>query len=235
MVKYLLFDLDGTLLPLDTDHFIASYIRSISGFFSHLIDPRRFGKQLIESCYAMINNLDPTLTNEQKFMADFFVKLELAPTEMMPLFDTYYRERYQEVRETVSPSPLARQIVETALGKGMRVVLATNPIFPRVAIKQRMQWAGIADLPWELITTYEDAHFCKPHPQYYSEILQRLNAQPHECIHIGNDADEDMAAQAAGIPVVMVEDCLINRQNKTLSDCYFKGDLATVAEWLASK
>lgn len=232
MTKYLLFDLDGTLLPLDTDSFIATYVNSITRYFSHLLEPRFFAKQLLASSYGMINNLDPGLTNEEKFMADFFSKIGREHAELMPLFQDYYERHYHEVRTTVRPNPLARQIVEGAVTKGKRIVLATNPIFPREAIEQRMQWAGIADLPWELVTSYEDAHFCKPNKGYYAEILERLGARPEECVHIGNDMNEDLAASEIGIRVAIVDDCLINPHNKSLANCYFSGSLTALAQLL---
>lgn len=235
MTKYLLFDLDGTLLPLDTDKFVPTYMNSITRYFGRLLEPRSFAQQLMASSYVMINNLDPELTNEQKFMADFFAKIGRNQDELLPLFQDYYERHYQEVQQIVRPSPLARQLVEAALNRGIRIVLATNPVFPREAIEQRMQWAGIADLPWELVTTYEDTHFCKPNSEYYAEILARLGAQPEECLHIGNDMEEDLAASDIGIRVVMVDDCLIRSEKRSLSECHFSGSLESVAQWLDNK
>lgn len=235
MTKYLLFDLDGTLLPLGTDRFISTYVKSITRYFSKLIDPKLFAHQLIDSCYAMIGNLDPNQTNQEKFMADFFQHIGHEPEELMPLFGDYYEHHYHEVRAVTRPTPLARQIVQNALRRGWRVVLATNPIFPREAIAQRMAWAGIADLPWELVTSYEDTHFCKPHIEYYAEILQRLGARAEECVHIGNDMEEDWPASQIGIPVAIVEDCLINPHNKPFAACHFHGSLEELAQWLDRK
>ncbi len=232
MTKYLLFDLDGTLLPVDTENFIPAYVKSITRYFSRLIDPQRFSRQLIASSYAMIGNLDPGLTNQEKFMADFFAHIGHEPEQLMPLFAEYYERHYQEVRVVARPTPLARQIVEGAIKKGWKVVLATNPVFPREAIWQRMQWAGIADLPWQLITSYEDTHFCKPNIEYYAEVLERIGAKPEECVHIGNDMEEDFPASALGIRVAIVDDCLINPKNKSLAACCFHGSLRELAQWL---
>lgn len=232
MTKYLLFDLDGTLLPVDTESFISTYVKSVTRYFSRLIDPQLFSRQLMASSYAMIGNLDPGLTNQEKFMADFFQHIGYEPAELMPLFAEYYERHYHEVRAVTRPTPLARQIVEDALKRGLKVVLATNPVFPREAIAQRMAWAGIADLPWELVTSYEDTHFCKPNIQYYAEVLERIGAKPEECVHIGNDMDEDFPASEIGIRVAIVDDCLINPSNRPLADCHFHGSLRELAQWL---
>lgn len=232
MTKYLLFDLDGTLLPLDTDSFIPTYVNSITRYFSRVIDPKTFSHQLMASCYAMIEDLDPARTNEEKYMADFFAHIDREPAEFIPLFSDYYQRYYHEVRDVVQPDPLARKIVTNAVDKGLQIVLATNPVFPRDAVEQRMQWAGIADLPWKLVTSYENTHFCKPHIEYYAEILEQIGARPEECLHIGNDMNEDMPAAKLGVRVAMVTDCLINPHNKPLAGCSFSGSLAELAQWL---
>jgi FMN phosphatase YigB (HAD superfamily) len=64
MVKALLFDLDGTLLPVDTDEFISSYLELLSSKLEKWMEAREFIKKLMESTYAMINNLDPLRTNK---------------------------------------------------------------------------------------------------------------------------------------------------------------------------
>ncbi len=232
MQRYALFDLDGTLLPMDTDRFLEQYVRSITPHFSHLVDPGLFSRQLMASSYATIGNPDPALTNQEKFMADFFPKIGCRPEELMPLFERFYRQHFCGLSQHTNPSPLARQLVQAALEQGYRIVLATNPIFPQEAVEQRMDWAGVADLPWQLVTSYEQTHFCKPNPSYFAEVLQLLSADPADCLHFGNDMDEDMAARELGVPVVIVEDCLINRHSREFADCLFHGNLQQVLDWL---
>ena len=38
---------------------------------------------------------------------------------------------------------MAQELIDVAKDTGCKVVLATNPIFPHVATKQRIQWAGL--------------------------------------------------------------------------------------------
>lgn len=234
MQRYALFDLDGTLLPMDTDRFLEQYVRLITPHFSHLVDPRLFSRQLMASSYATIENPDPALTNQEKFMADFFPKIGRQPAELMPLFERFYQQHFSELSQYTSPNPLARRLVQTALEQGYRIALATNPIFPKEAVEQRMAWASVADLPWQLVTSYEQTHFCKPNPHYFAEVLQLLSVDPADCLHFGNDMDEDMAARELGIPVVIVEDYLINRHRREFNDCLFHGNLQQVLDWLAT-
>ena len=97
------------------------------------------------------------------------------------------------------------------------MVLATNPLFPRVATHSRIRWAGLEPQNFELVTTYENSRFCKPDLRYYEEILGKLQVQPGECLMVGNDADEDMVAERLGMRVFLLTDCLINRQAQDVS------------------
>ena len=233
--RYMLFDLDGTLLPLNTDRFLEAYVKKISAHFSEVLDPTLFARQLLASSYATIANSTPGVTNKEKYFADFFPKVQREPQELMSLFDEFYNNHFCSLAIESQPSPLARSLVMVALEKGYGIVLATNPIFPKEAVWERMRWANVHDLPWDLVTSYENTCFCKPHPQYFSEILEQIGASAEQCIHIGNDLSEDMAAQQVGIPVVMVTDYLVNRHNKSLDDCLYHGSLSEVLAWAKEK
>lgn len=101
--------------------------------------------------------------------------------------------------------------------KGYRVVLATNPLFPAIATQTRIGWAGLTPEDFELYTTYENSGFCKPNPEYYKEILGKLQLSPEECVMIGNDVSEDMIAKDLGMKVFLITDCLLNKENKDIS------------------
>ena len=115
--------------------------------------------------------------------------------------------------------------------RGVRVALATNPIFPRIATEQRIRWAGLAPEDFVLYTTYENSPFCKPNPDYYREVARTLGVQPEECLMVGNDATEDLAAREAGMDVFLLTDCLINTKNRDISACP-RGDFAALNAYL---
>jgi FMN phosphatase YigB (HAD superfamily) len=114
---------------------------------------------------------------------------------------------------------------------GFQVAIATNPIFPERAIRERLRWLEIEDLPYDLITAYETMHFCKPSPDYYLEVLQLLKVAPEDCLMIGNDVEEDLSAQALGIRTFLVEDCLLNPKNLPIETDY-RGSFADLAAYL---
>lgn len=211
MKKAILFDLDGTLLPMDTEEFIQKYIQCIAEDVKHLVEPQTFVSALWKATQAMIDNRDPELTNEQTFEKVFLSQVQLEKEQIWPAFDRFYKEKFPELHVHTAPSALARQIVKTAIGEGYRVVIATNPVFPRAAIEHRMHWAQIHDLPFDLVTVYEESCFTKPHVQYYQSIADQLGVEPKECIMVGNDVQEDLSAGKIGMNTFLVLDYKIDR------------------------
>ncbi len=234
MPSAILFDLDGTLLPINTDEFVRHYMKALAGFAGHLVPPKQLAEQVMASTYEMIRNTDPARTNAEVFAADFFAKVGRPEEELMPVFDRFYREQFPSLKAVCPGLPgLAREAVTAALDKGYEIVLATNPLFPRMAIEERMRWVGIDDLPWRLITTYEEMHACKPQPAYYREVAEKIGRRPEECLMVGNDVQEDGVAARLGMEVFFVTDNLINRDEKPL-DPARSGTLAEFVERLKS-
>ena len=115
---------------------------------------------------------------------------------------------------------------------GVRIVLATNPIFPAVATESRMKWAGLSPADFELYTTYENSRYCKPNPEYYKEIFAKLGCEGSDCIMVGNDVEEDMVpASALGAKVFLLTDCLINKKERDIT-AYPHGGFAELKEFL---
>lgn len=208
-ITTILFDLDGTLLPMDNDHFTKGYFKRLVPHVAHLLGPDEFVKQLWKSTEMMVRNDDWNLTNEQVFKQDFLTAINLKEEDVWPIVDRFYAGEFGELSHLAQPTPLARQICEAAIAKGYNLVLATNPLFPSEATQHRMKWAGIADLPFELVTTYENSHFCKPNPNYYREIVQKIGTSPETCMMVGNDSYEDLIAGKLGMKTYYVTDCAI--------------------------
>jgi len=226
----LLFDLDGTLLPMDNDHFTKGYFKHLLPHLAHLHAPEQLAAQIWKSTEAMVRSDDPNLTNEQVFKADFLAALQGTESDYWPIFEDFYASAFGELSHLSQPTPLAREIVQTAVDKGYRVVLATNPLFPRSAILHRMRWANIHDLPFELVTDFESMHFCKPNPNYYREILQKIETASESAMMIGNDAFEDLIAGKLGLKTYWVTDCAIESERSLPFD--HKGTLEELLRFI---
>lgn len=227
----ILFDLDGTLLPMEQKPFLDAYFEELSAAFAKFgYEPEELIRAVWTATKAMIEN-DGSATNEERFWDRFARLIGDRAIKDKDRFAEFYRNEFHRVRRAVSPHPLARECVRIVKEKGYTPVLATNPIFPREGTLARVAWAGLDPGDFALITTYEDFHFCKPHPGYYREILQRLGKRPEECVMVGNDVREDMCAAQLGMDTFLLTDHLINTDRADVSG-YRQGDMETLRCWL---
>ena len=232
-LKAILFDLDGTLLPMDQDIFIKHYMGGLAAKMApHGYDPKLLMKGIWAGTGAMVQN-DGTRSNEQVFWDCFQNIFGENVRKDEPIFDEFYRKEFQSVKDVCGRDPRAAQVIALVKQKGLRPILATNPLFPAIATQSRACWAGLDPADFELITTYENSSFCKPHPDYYREILTKCGLAPEECVMVGNDVSEDMIARDLGMQVFLLTDCLINKENKDISQ-YPNGSFDALLRFLSN-
>ena len=230
-IKTVLFDLDGTLLPMDQEHFTKSYFKLLTEkLAAHGYEPGKLVDSIWAGTMAMIGN-DGHKNNEGVFWERFSQIYGERALEDKPLFDAFYREEFQGARDACGYDPEAAATVAKVKEMGYKVVLATNPIFPATATESRIRWAGLDPADFVFYTTYENTGYCKPDPRYYSDIIERLGADPEECCMVGNDVDEDMVAGTLGMQVFLLTDCLINKGGKDIS-VYPHGGFGQLLEFL---
>ena len=216
-MKTVLFDLDGTLLPMDQDAFAEAFTRGLFGELCRLGYGADTARAALSAAIPAILKNDGTRTNEEAFLSTFESVAGARIRRDAPALRAYYREGFSAVQATCGFTPRAREILDLLHAKGIPAVLATSPIFPREATVARIGWAGLVPEDFLHITTYETSSFCKPHLGYYREILTSLSLTPQDCLMIGNDATEDMVARELGMEVFLLTDCLINRRGVDLT------------------
>lgn len=211
MFKFVLFDLDGTLVRLDLDFFFAKYMGALAPHFARIIPPAQFHEALLHSTRRMVANADPGRTALEAFWHSFVPATGRERLELEPIFTRFYAEEFPRLRPPEATDPDARRLVRAVVDRGYIPVIATNPLFPRIAIEERLRWADCADFPFAYITNGEEMHFCKPDRAFFSELLERLGAEPGECLMVGNDVEEDLVASELGLPTALVTDLMIDR------------------------
>ena len=217
MIKAILFDLDGTLLPMDQDEFVKDYFSRITAFLApHGYDPQLLTKALWAGTGAMVKN-DGKAKNEELFWYVFDTILGKDAKQDIALFDEFYTTAFQQSKGSCGYNPMAAEAVREIKAMGYRVILATNPLFPAIATHSRVRWAGLNPGDFEWITTYENSRFCKPNLDYYREILGKLALDGPECLMVGNDVGEDMVARKLGLKTFLLTDCLINKTGDEIS------------------
>ena len=217
-IKAVLFDLDGTLLPMDQDIFVNAYFKGIAAKLApHGYEPKALINAIWSGTEVMIKN-DGCRTNEEAFWDHFASLFGEKSREDMPLFQKFYEENFDDVQSVCGYSPLASEVILKLKKAGVRIALATNPIFPSIATEKRIRWAGLTPEDFEIFTTYENSSYCKPNLKYYEEILKQMDLLPEVCLMVGNDVGDDMVTQALGMKTFLLTDCLINKTERDVSE-----------------
>lgn len=217
MIKTVLFDLDGTLLPMDQDTFTNAYFKELAKKMAPFgYNPDELVKGVWKGTGAMVRN-DGTKTNEEAFWEVFLKIFGEEHKKDLDTFTEFYENEFNKAKEVCGFNKASAEVIAALKEKGKKVVLASNPLFPMIAQKSRMNWAGLNTDDFAYITSYENSHFCKPSKEYYTEIAELLNLNPEECLMVGNNATEDMVAREAGMNVFLLTDCLINDDNVDLA------------------
>lgn len=231
-IKVVLFDLDGTLLPMDQEKFTEAYFK---GLVKKLAPLGYEKEQLIKGIWtgmaAMVKN-NGEKKNEAVFWEAFVSIYGEKVLNDLDYFNEFYYNEFQDAQPSCGFNPQASKAVRQIREAGMRIALATNPIFPAQATKSRIRWAGLEPEEFELYTTYENSRFCKPNPKYYIDIVNQLGVEPEDCLMVGNDVVEDMVAQTLGMKVFLLTDCIINKNNDDIS-VYPNGSFQELLQYVA--
>ena len=231
MIKTVLFDMDGTLLPMDTKLFEKLYFKTLAAKVAPLgYEPSKLIGGVLAGLDAMIAN-DGSVTNDVAFWKVFSGIFGQKAYNDIPSFDQYYQTDFVAAKAACGFNAKAVDIVKRLNKCGTQVVLATNPLFPLVAQQARISWAGLSESHFALITHYANSHYCKPNIGYYEEIVATLGLNPAECLMVGNDVNEDMIASRLGMKVFLVTDCLINANNLDIS-AYPHGNFDDLEQYL---
>lgn len=210
MIDTILFDLDGTLLPLNMERFLEIYFGEMGRCFAHLIEPGKLVKDVWAATDCMVNNTEYR-TNETVFMEHFGGLISGDLGVYRQRFDEFYDRGFLKTREAVEANPAVSESIKALQDKGYNLVVATNPIFPEKAIRHRIRWAGFEPDDFSYIACYERNHYCKPQLHYYGELLEQTGKSPEQCLMVGNDVQEDMIAAKLGIQTYLITNHLIHR------------------------
>lgn len=217
-IKHILFDLDGTLLPMVQEEFVRFYMPLLAKAYIEAgvqVGTGAFIAAVWKGYGAMVAN-DGSCTNCEAFWRSMDGVLPVSREESERIALGFYADAFNQAACTASPSPFAAEAVRAAKDRGIAVYLATNPVFPRCATMNRIRWAGLCAEDFRIITTYEDCSFCKPNTAYFQGILDRFGLDPRECLMVGNDVEEDLAIRALGVRTFLVTDTVENRHGRPI-------------------
>lgn len=200
-ITTLLFDLDNTLVFMDENEFVISYATNAASYFSDIFpDPKVFVHHLLAGTRYMVTTKN-SKSNIEKFF-DYFLPQcgKLSKEEVYNRFLTFYTNDFDNVKNIVKTNSIVPKIFDKVI-KNFQIVIATNPLFPKVATVKRIQWAGLGSYvdKLTLVTHGEEFSTAKPDLAYYQEILDKINRKATECLVIGNDLYNDGSGSLLGM------------------------------------
>lgn len=231
-IKAILFDLDGTLLRAQMKEFIAQYIHGLSTFCADRVKPKKFEKTLLTIIHDLIHTEgNGSMTNEERVYTRMRQELAIPESLMGESLAQLKHNGLEKLQQFIQPIPLAKQIVKSCQNRGIPLVLATNPVFPKFMIQARMEWAELEEESFTYLTSYENSCYCKPHAGYFRTISAQLGIAAENCLMVGNDLNHDLAAGAIGMKTYLVDTWLVDRGNAEWP-CDYRGDHDSLQKFL---
>ena len=208
----ILFDLDGTLIHLPQEQFSRDVTLTIARLLAPKtgVSERDFVAGLIAGIEAMIAN-DGKERNDEVFYKTACARLGGDRERIDALFIDFYKNEFNSFKAITSENPFVGRALRESRRLADRVILATLPVFPKEAQKQRLSWIGLTPDCFDLVTDYSNCCYSKPSKEYYQEILREFSLDPARCIMVGNDVSDDiLPALSLGMRAYLVTDCLLN-------------------------
>ena len=207
--KALFFDLDGTLLPMDMEVFLKHYFEKLAVFSAEKgYDPKLFSEALGKATHAMVKTSGGV--NAERFWNTFLPFMDGSREEYEAFITEFYEGPFNDLGKAVTPNPAAAEIINTLKAKGYSLYLTTMPLFPRIAVENRLKWAGCNPASFDRITTYDNSTSTKPHVEYYQENIDHIGLMPEEILMVGNNTNEDLSAMKLGCDGYLVTDYLLD-------------------------
>lgn len=201
-VSHLLVDLDGTLLgnrniPLSID-FVTHAIKILKPYGGW-----RKAARALFAVQGQFGKPSKDVTNDHRVVGAFAKKLTITLEESRKILKEGVSVIFPSLERYFYPVPGSKDFLDWAKER-FPLTLATNPVWPQEIIEMRVKWAGIDPKIFSYITSVTQMHACKPHQEYYEEILEQRNLKASECLLIGDNVKMDLPATKAGIRVFIV-------------------------------
>jgi len=205
VIQAVLFDIDNTLILFNEAEFFKAYFRIITPHFSDLFGQEQFGAHLMHASRALMEN------KGRQYNVDYFLSVfkdgsDHDPSVLWDRFTRFYASGFAELASFATAVSGVLPVIETLKARGVRLVAASNPVWPLAVQKMRVGWAGLDSAVFDHYTGIENSKFMKPQPGYFQETANAIGVAPEACLMVGNDPLNDMAAKAAGLRTYLTTD-----------------------------
>ncbi|MGD8367826.1 MAG: HAD family hydrolase [Desulfobacterales bacterium] len=205
MINAVLLDLDNTMLLFDETVYVNRYFEALAPRFSDWFSQGELARRVIGATAALRRN-QGAQPNRDFFLAHFCDGSDVQGADVWKRFMDFYENDYDGIQIPVAAPAGLHRTLETLGSSGLKLVLASNPVFPKTAQETRMSWAGIPPHLFDLFTHIDNMAFVKPDAGYYRQICDMLREPPAACLMVGNDPVGDMAAKLAGLKTYRATD-----------------------------
>lgn len=233
MIKVVLLDLDNTLLNNPDLAFATAFLQALDDFL-------RQKYRLTGAGSAFRMALHHSL-GENRFDQAIQARLitQLMSSEQCPrggwdeALQSFYDEEYPQLLGFSNPITEAKELLARLQEMGLAQVIATNPLYPEIAVHERLHWAGLSDHEFALVTHSGNMHFSKPNSAYFAEILARIGVEPDEALMVGDSLEKDiLPAQRIGLHTAWItQDSEDSRSADWAGTLAAFCDLLNMPEW----
>ncbi len=119
----------------------------------------------------------------------------------------------EKTSESMSNSPLLPGVLEVIkTAKTRNIKLAIGSSSPRAWVKSHLTERGLWDI-FDTVVTNDDVSLCKPSPEIFNLVLERLNVKPENAVVLEDSVNGMLAANQAGIRVIIIPNEITKVQN----------------------
>lgn len=229
-LRCLMLDLDGTLLGLPEQPFVENYQRLITAHFTDKLEPDFFLKAFWVGTESMIKHDNDSMLIIEAFFEAFYSVTGMSRDETIQRFDNFYHSDFQQLKQYSKIIPESQKLISIAKNKQLKVILATNPLYPKIAVQERCKWANLDFDSFFHVSHAENSTNCKPNPKYYSDLLKIADVQPDHALMVGNDCLYDMSAKSVGIRTWLTDKYRGNEEYQGKYEIDYEGSLTKLIQ-----
>ena len=205
MLKAVLIDLDNTMVLFNELVFIERLFQLLYRRFDDLFTFEDFQNRVITATLSLIGKTGEK-SNRDCFLDNVVAHHEMGRDEFWRRSMEFYQNDFDDACPHVDKPDNLHDVLEQLKQMGLTLVVASNPIYPRIAMEKRLVW-GDVDIPYfELVTHMENMNFVKPDKAYYKQICSKIGVLPEYCLMVGNDPGNDMAAAGVKMKTYLATD-----------------------------
>ncbi len=230
MLEAVLLDLDNTLILYDEIEYYHDYFEKIHHSFEDIFELDALKDRLVAGTLSLGSSKGEQ-SNRDQFMTVFASGHLEKRENLWRRFMKFYGNGYSEMGRNVSvPEGLHAGLLRLRQ-TGLKLVIASNPIFPVLAQQVRVRWGGLKPEWFDLFTSIENMRYVKPGTNYFLQACSLIGIAPENCLMVGNDPVNDMAAAGAGLRTYRTTDAeMVDFASLTLTDEQRNNPLRVIPE-----